>query len=271
VGVKWFGAILVFVLAACASPQGAERERIDGGVIAPTADVWRPEPGTTWQWQITDPVDTSFDVAMYDVDLFDAPVEVIEELHADGRVVVCYFSAGTLEDWRPDIEAIPPSLVGDPLEDWPDEQWLDIRDIDGLSPVLTGRLDLAVDKGCDGVEPDNVNAYENPTGFDVSADDQLRFNRWLAGEAHARSLSIGLKNDLPQASDLVSDFDWMLVEQCIDYEECDGTAPFIEAGLAVFAAEYLPRTSQACADAAAWGLSVIFKDLDLTADLDTCN
>ena len=38
----------------------------------PTA-VWQPKPGTTWQWQLTGEIDTSFDVAMYDIDLFDTP------------------------------------------------------------------------------------------------------------------------------------------------------------------------------------------------------
>ena len=44
---------------------------------------------------------------MYDIDLFDAPQEVIDQLNGDGRVVICYFSAGTYEDWRPDKDSFP--------------------------------------------------------------------------------------------------------------------------------------------------------------------
>ncbi|GAL06248.1 endo alpha-1,4 polygalactosaminidase precusor precursor [Photobacterium aphoticum] len=67
---------------------------------------------------------------------------------------------------------------------------------------------MAVQKGCDGVEPDNVDGYKNNTGFDLTADDQLTFNRLLANEAHARNLSIGLKNNVEQVPELVTYFDF---------------------------------------------------------------
>ena len=50
------------------------------------------------------------------------------------------------------------------------------------------RLDLAAAKGCDAVDPDNVDGYANPTGFDLTGDDQLAFNRWLA-EGRSRAAS----------------------------------------------------------------------------------
>ena len=51
------------------------------------------------------------------------------------------------------------------------------------SKIILDRLDVARAKGCDGVEPDNVDGYANKTGFDLTKDDQLRFNRFLAVEA----------------------------------------------------------------------------------------
>ena len=74
-------------------------------------------------------------------------------------------------------------------------------------PVLTARLDQCQQKGCDAVGPDNIDGYNNDTGFPLSAEDQLAFNRWLAGEAHARGLSIGLKNDPEQAAALADNLD----------------------------------------------------------------
>src|SRR4030067_2529778 len=68
---------------------------------ASQADIWRPAPGTTWQWQLTGTIDTPFDVQMYDIDLFDTPQSTIELLHTDGRSAICYFSAGSWEEWRP--------------------------------------------------------------------------------------------------------------------------------------------------------------------------
>jgi hypothetical protein len=55
---------------------------------------WQPTPGTTWQWQLTQPVDTSYNVQVYDVDLFDTPQTTLDQLHAAGRTVICYFSGG---------------------------------------------------------------------------------------------------------------------------------------------------------------------------------
>jgi hypothetical protein len=100
------------------------------------------------------------------------------------------------------------------------------------------RLDLAVQKGCDGVEPDNVDGYANESGFDLGYADQLAYNRMLAAEAHARTLAIGLKNDLDQVDDLVDDFDFAVNEQCFQYAECDLLTPFIDRGKAVLQAEY---------------------------------
>lgn len=73
-------------------------------------------PGMTWQWQLQGDVDTSFDVDLYDVDLFDTPVETIDRLRRDGRVVICYFSTA-YEDWRPDADRWPARALGEALDD----------------------------------------------------------------------------------------------------------------------------------------------------------
>jgi hypothetical protein len=199
--------------------------------------VWTPAPGTTWQWQLQGTIDTSFDVEMYDVDLFDTPTAVIDQLHADGRAVVCYLSAGSWESWRSDAAAFPVSTRGQPLDGWPGERWLDIRNV-AVRNALEARLDLAAARGCDAVEPDNVDGYTNNTGFPLRAADQLAFNRFLAAEAHARGLSVGLKNDVGQLAALVGWFDWALNEECYAYAECRRYQPFVAAGKAVFHVEY---------------------------------
>ncbi len=231
--------------------------------------VWQPAPGTTWQWQLTGDIDTSFDVAMYDIDLFDTPELVIDELHADGRAVVCYFSAGAWEDWRPDADDFPGEVLGDD-NGWEGERWLDIRRLDVLRPIMAARLDLAAAKGCDGVEPDNVDGYTNTTGFPLSGADQLAFNTWLARAAHRRGLSVGLKNDLDQIPALVSRFDWALDEQCFQYDECDLLTPFVDAGKAVFGVEYRGKTSDFCPEANSLGFSWLRKRLNLGPWVDAC-
>jgi len=242
----------------------------DSNTSTNSTGIWQPQPGTSWQWQLTGTLDTSLDVQMYDIDLFNTTQSQIAQLHNDGRIVICYFCAGSWEEWRPDASQFPPSILGNALEGWPDERWLDIRRLDVLGPILKARLDLAVQKGCDGVEPDNVDGYTNNTGFALTFQDQLNFNIWLANEAHARGLSVGLKNDLDQINELLPYYDWALNEQCFQYNECDSLLPFVNAGKAVFGVEYELATSQFCPKANAMNFDWLKKNYDLDAWRESC-
>jgi hypothetical protein len=229
------------------------------------------EPATlmsasTWQWQLQGDIDTSHDVDVYDVDLFDTPDTVFDELRAEGRTVVCYFSAGSVEEWRDDADRFDVDDLGTPLDGWDDERWIDIRSAT-VRAVMESRLDLAAERRCDGVEPDNVTAFSNDTGFDITADEQLDYNRFLAAAARERGLLIGLKNALDLIPDLVDVFDFAVNEQCHEYDECDAYAPFVEAGKPVFNAEYEQRyvddPAALCARSRELGLRTLVLPLDL--------
>ncbi|MBI4889374.1 MAG: endo alpha-1,4 polygalactosaminidase [Acidobacteria bacterium] len=211
--------------------------------------VWRPLPETSWQWQLSGKVDLSADVEMFDIDLFDTSKEEVAAIHAKGARAVCYMSAGTFEPWRPDAAAFPDWVKGRGVSGWPDEKWLDIRRLDVLGPIMEARLDLCRAKGFDGVEPDNVDGYSNRSGFSLKGDDQLKYNRFLAAAAHARGLSVGLKNDVDQVKYLVNDFDWALNEQCFEYRECTALTLFTGAGKAVFHVEYELPSAEFCQQA----------------------
>lgn len=232
-------------------------------------EVWRPAPGTTWQWQLTGEIATSVEAEMFDVDLFEVPRSTIRELHDRGRVVVCYLSAGAWEEFRPDALAFPEEVLGRP-NGWEGERWLDIRAIDVIGPIIEARLDLCRDKGFDGVEADNVDGYANDTGFPLTAADQIAFNTFLAEAAHARGLSIGLKNDVEQAAALEPLFDWAINEECFTYDECGALLPFIEAGKAVFHVEYEYRPAEFCGLTVGLGFSSMQKRRDLDAWRDPC-
>jgi hypothetical protein len=241
-------ALLLGLLVGCGGDESCpEGELLRSGACEPytpappleaTEDLWLPAPGTSWQWQLSGAVDTSVDVRMYDLDLFDVADEVLDELRDRDRAVVCYFSAGSHEDWREDAGEFPEEAIGRPLDGWPGERWLDVRNGD-VRYVLARRLDTAAERRCDAVEPDNVDGYTNGTGFPLTATEQLDFNRWLADQAHLRGLSVGLKNDLEQVGELVDWFDWALNEECVTYEECDRLAPFTDGGKAAFHVEYV--------------------------------
>jgi hypothetical protein len=240
-----------------------------GGPIGPPP--WQPAPGTTWQWQLSGTIDTSVDAEVYDIDLFEAPQAAIDELHAKGKKVICYFSAGSLENGRPDAAQFPAAAVGNVLDGWPDERWLDTRSLE-VRAIMQQRLALAVARHCDAVEPDNVDAYAQNSGFPLTADDQLDYDTFLANQAHTRGLSVGLKNDLEQIPQLVGFFDWALDEECVQYTECDQLTPFIDEGKAVFHAEYGDATlaSTVCPVTAPLMLSTIIKHLELDAFRVTC-
>ncbi len=51
--------------------------------------------GLTWQWQIGDlDIDTAIQADVYDIDLY-VDQAIIDELHAQGRKVICYMSVGS--------------------------------------------------------------------------------------------------------------------------------------------------------------------------------
>jgi hypothetical protein len=211
------------------------------GACTPPPDWYRPDVATTWQWQLQPDADgrinIGYDVDVYDLDLFDTPDDVLAALRADGRRVIAYFSAGSYEGFRSDSDLFADDVLGDPLDGFADERWLDIRS-QGVRQIMLARLDLAAERGFDGVEPDNVDGYANETGFPLTAEDQLDFNRFLAAAAHERGLAVGLKNDLDQVAELVDDFDFAVNEQCHEFDECDRLTPFVEADKPVFNAEY---------------------------------
>ena len=103
---------------------------------------------------------------------------------------------------------------------------------------MKARLDLCQAKGFDAVEFDNVDGYQNRTGFRLTSPQQLRYDVFLANQAHRRGMSAVLKNDLGQIKTLLPYFDFALNEQCHQYHECNRLDPFVNAGKAVFGVEY---------------------------------
>jgi hypothetical protein len=238
---------------------------------APTAGArWVPRPGTAWQYQLSDVVDQSVDVPVYDIDLFANDASVVASLHARGKRVICYVSAGSWEPYRPDSESFPASVKGSPVEGFTDERWLDIRRQDILIPLMAARFDLCKAKGFDAVDPDLVEGYGNTTGFPLRAIEQLAYNRAIAALAHARGLSVGLKNDLGQIPALVGDFDFSVDEQCAEYQECDSLTPFIMANKAVFHVEYRLALAEFCPITVPLRLSSMKKNLTLDAARRAC-
>jgi hypothetical protein len=227
--------------------------------------VWRPLPGASWQVQLSGTLDTSLDVAIYDVDLETSSAS-FEALRAAGRKIICYVSVGTSEPWRDDADSIPASAVGQPLANYPDERWLDSRDAT-VRAIMTARLDAAAAKGCDGVDLSSVSPAGADTGFPLTRADAIDYARYLAAAAHARGLGAGLGGAGDIAADVLPDFEWAFAANCLTSGSCAAYAPFVSAGKAVFAVVYgtAADVPSVCPPARQAGLDALIKNRSLDA------
>lgn len=239
--------------------------------------------GLTWQWQLSGAADLSAKVDVFDLDLFDTDPATVAAVHAKGAAAVCYLETGAWESYRPDAGAYPASVLGRTMGGYPDERYVDIRQLAVLRPIIAARLDLCKQKGFDGVEPDIddsvVDVGAAGVGFPVTYADQIAFNRMVATEAHARGLAIGLKNGTFGSSphqfvaDMEPFVDFAVNEQCYaSGNVCDALKVFVAKGKPVFHTEYLtdyrgasasnpaPALAAFCPTTTALGFSSILKD-----------
>jgi len=136
---------------------------IMGAIVsaAPSATLWQPAVGSTWQIVLSKTVDGDAvlkpDVAVYDLDMATTSAGTIKKLKTKGKSVICYFSAGSSEEGRSDNESLKP-FIGAELQGWPGEHWLDTRQ-KGVRDVMKARIAAAASKGCDAIDPDNMDGY----------------------------------------------------------------------------------------------------------------
>ncbi|CAI7613937.1 unnamed protein product [Penicillium manginii] len=237
-----------------------------GGINTNQSDgssIWQPRPGVKWQIQLENAVeDTSINAE-----------------------VICYFSAGTYEEWRSDADQFSSSDFGSSLDDWPGERWLDINS-SNVRRILSARLDMAQKKGCDGVDPDNIDGYDNENGLGLTTNDSINLLKYLANQAHSRGMSIGLKNGGDIISDVIDNMQWSVNEQCAQYNECDTYAAFTSVNKPVFHIEYSgedvgsqrklkirvteEKKSDACHAEGAEKFSTVIKNMNLSAWVEYC-
>ena len=207
---------------------------------------WQPEQRLTWYWQLTGKVNNAEPVAAYDIDGFENTAEEVATLHAQGKHVICYIDVGTAENFRPDYSEFPKSVLGR-SNGWPGEHWLDIRQLGVLEPIMTARFQMCREKGFDAVEPDNMEGYANKSGFPLTAQEQLTYNEWVAGEVHSLGMAVLQKNDGEQTDEQEQYFDGALSEECNQFHECADFDPYLLAGKPVLNAEYKLTTKKFCA------------------------
>jgi endo-alpha-1,4-polygalactosaminidase (GH114 family) len=209
--------------------------------------------------------------SVFEVDLFDTPASTFRSLKRQGIKVICYFSAGTSEDWRPDYKDFQAADKGSCYDGWAGERWLDVRR-PGVWNVMRKRIRLARQKGCDAIDPDNVDVANNTNGIgtptignltngianlsnstgkvaNVTAltnNDTIIYVRKLAREAHRLRMAFGLKNTpelLPHVSNVT---DFAVNESCAQDDltgGCGVYANLTAAGKPVYHIEYTNYTT----------------------------
>ncbi|KAK7211016.1 hypothetical protein V2G26_018194 [Clonostachys chloroleuca] len=214
-----------------------------------TCAVWQPAVGAKWDINLLGDANISTVTAdIFDFDLFDNTgntldatklnTSKIDTLHRAGKKVICYFSAGSYESWRPDVGSFRSGDWGSPLDGWAGEYWLNLRS-SNVAAIMRRRIALAARAGCDAVDPDNMDAYENDNGMGMTKQDSINFMRnVLAPAASAAGLAIGLKNGGSIISSVLDVVQFEINEQCAENAECSTYLPFIRAGKPVFHIEY---------------------------------
>ncbi|CAM9794329.1 unnamed protein product, partial [Hapterophycus canaliculatus] len=187
--------------------------RKDGGA------GWVPKVGDSWQYNLDTPVDTDIDADVFLIDMDNAQ-DTIDELHARGKGVSCYISAGSVESWREDASLFPSSAVGYATGVDSGENYLDVTD-EGVRDIMQARVQKAASMSCDAIEPDNMSNWNKDTGFIISRDEQIAFNEWFASMVHDNGMLVGMKDSVELIDDLNESFDFAIAVECWLRDTCE--------------------------------------------------
>ena len=161
---------------------------------------------------------------------------------AAGVYSVCYVNGFQTQPGA-DLDAIDTLLLHEGDErvtdpGWPDEVLYDASTPEQRSQVaeLVSRdLDLCAEKGFQGVDLDNLDSWTRSRGL-LDVDDAEALANLLVSAAHDRDLAVGQKNAAEHTGRFRGAFDFAVVEECAQYDECDA---YTDAyGDLVYAVEY---------------------------------
>lgn len=157
-------SVPVLSVSSNANVQAAEALSPRG--VTTRKELWKPKVGTPWQIILSEVIkipkggakNLKPNVPIYDVDLFENSKETFTALHKAGKYVICYFSAGSWENWRDDRKSFQKKDLGKTLSGWPDEKYVNINS-PSVRAIMAKRIKLAAEKGCDAIDPDNLDGY----------------------------------------------------------------------------------------------------------------
>ncbi|KAI5462720.1 glycoside hydrolase superfamily [Mariannaea sp. PMI_226] len=218
----------------------------DSASATTNANMWKPSVAASWQIVLKYPIalgdgdSTSGlepNVGIWDLDLFDNDASTFAALRKAQKHVICYFSAGSWEDWRDDAKEFAKKDLGHALDGWEGEKWLNISS-PSVRSIMQKRIKTASEKGCHAIDPDNVDGYQNKNGLGLTKADSISYMKFLSTEAAKYNMSTGLKNAGDIIPSVLKYLHFSVNEQCIQFGECDTFSPFIRDNKPVFNIEY---------------------------------
>jgi hypothetical protein len=189
-----------------------------------------------WDWQIgrVTPLERTGAAAvdMYDLDGFlttRAEVTTIKTTWQAATVghpkAICYLDLAW-EDYRPDATpgggSFPASTLGLVYNGFPEERWVDFRQLDELQPMLDARIAMCAAKGFDAVELDDIDGFDPPstTGFHLTPGDVENYLAYAFNQVHEDGMTALWKNS-PLLSSWGRQYtDGAVVEECYVSHAC---------------------------------------------------
>lgn len=234
-----------------------------------TSNISYPSELTSFYWQLQGVIPTDRLEDVYDIDGFDNAKSVFDALKNNGKYVIAYFSAGTFESWRDDAGDYPSAIKGNDVDGWAGEKWVDVREVAILQSIMEARADIAVAKGAHAIEWDNLDIWQQSSGFPITQADTQVWLQMLADITHSRGLAAIFKNTPDLAVWASTRFDGCIAEEAYQWDEIATYMPWRNAGKPVWAIEYTGTLD--CSDANSRGIYLAKYPVDLDgAPTATC-
>jgi hypothetical protein len=188
-----------------------------------------------WDWQIgrVTPLQRTgaHAVDIYDIDGFLTTAAEVRAIHTKWQAAtlphpkaICYLDLAW-EDYRPDATPgryFPAAALGNVYFGYPQERWVDFRQLDALKPMLDERIRMCAAKGFDAVELDDIDSFDPPstTGFHLTPGDAQNYLAYAFNEIHRYGMT-GLWKNSPLLSWWGRRYtDGAVVEECYRYHQC---------------------------------------------------
>jgi len=190
-----------------------------------------------WDWQIgrVTPLERTGAraVDIYDIDGFLSTATEVRAIHRTWQAAtlrhpktICYLDLAW-EDYRPDGSpaprgAFPAAVLGNIYYGYPQERWVDFRQLDALKPMIDARLAMCASKGFDAVELDDIDSFDPPstTGFHLTPGDAQNLLAYAFNQIHRLGMT-GLWKNSPLLTWWSRRYaDGAIVEECYVGRSC---------------------------------------------------